>query len=521
MLALLAVKGQDYFMDKLKNDFYQLIKMNNNLFDFILESSPKGLCYCDLENGKETWISQEWKQTLGYDSANNLLSIDNILAKEDLDQLANDLDDKTFDPLAQYPINYKHQNGALVQTVCTGLLLKVPGDDSRRLIIIVKQLIDMDAHKMTADTNEHALNERLKVSEERFRRAFEHAAIGMAIVSLRGKWLRINNSLFNILGYHPSELLRLTFQDITHPEDLNKDLSLLNEVINGSRDSYQMEKRFFHKKGHIVWVILAVSIVKNSNGEPLHFISQLTDISKVKAAEYEIKTVLDLTSDQNRRLLNFAHIVSHNLRSHSGNLTMLLNFIETDEDPQSRDELFRMFRHAASNLQETIGHLNEVVAVNTTLSENLTGINLNKAINGAIGNIEALLKAADAVCINEVTDDLMIDAVPAYLDSILLNFLTNAIKYRSPERKPVIQLSAKTEDNLVVLSIEDNGMGIDLQANRDKIFGMYKTFHSNKDARGIGLFITKNQIEAMGGRVSLESEVNKGTIFKINFKPHQ
>lgn len=368
------------------------------------------------------------------------------------------------------------------------------------------------------DREREHLDEKLRISEERFRRAFEHAAIGMAIVSTTGKWLRINKSLSDMLGYSSAELMKLNFQDITHPEDLNKDLVLLNELIGRKRESYQMEKRYFHKNGHMVWVILAVSVIRNNKGRPLHFISQITDISKVKAAEDEIKTVLDVTNDQNRRLLNFAHIVSHNLRSHSGNLSMLLNFIETDTDENGRQELFKMFRHAAANLQETIGHLNEVVAVNTVIHQSLVVVNLNKAIDGAIGNVEALLKAEGVNCINEVTEDVYISAIPAYLDSILLNFLTNSIKYHSKEREPVIRLSAVLENNLIVLSIEDNGIGIDLKLNRDKIFGMYKTFHNNKDARGIGLFITKNQIEAMGGKVTVESELGQGTVFKIYFK---
>ncbi|WP_316811044.1 PAS domain S-box protein [Pedobacter heparinus] len=363
------------------------------------------------------------------------------------------------------------------------------------------------------------LDEKLRISEERFRRAFEHAAIGMAIISTTGKWLRINKSLSDMLGYSSTELMKLTFQDVTYPEDLNKDLILLSELIGGKRESYQMEKRYFHKSGHLVWVILAVSVIRNNKGKPLHFISQITDISKVKAAEDEIKTVLDVTNDQNRRLLNFAHIVSHNLRSHSGNLSMLLNFIETDTDENGRQELFKMFRHAATNLQETIGHLNEVVAVNSVIHQNLVVVNLRSAIDGAIGNVEALLKAAGINCINEVEDDINISAIPAYLDSILLNFLTNSIKYHSKERKPVIRLSSALENNLIVLTIEDNGIGIDLKLNRDKIFGMYKTFHNNKDARGIGLFITRNQIEAMGGKVTVESELDQGTAFSIYFKP--
>ncbi|MEQ7800267.1 PAS domain S-box protein [Pedobacter sp. ASV1-7] len=495
--------------------------MNEDLFDFILEASPKGLCYCHLAN-KETWINPEWRQVLGYESTQQSWVTEDFLLKDQLDLIVNDLQGKDFNPSAHYLIDYKHQNGSILKTICTGALQKDSEGRAAALLIAIKQYHQASEnlqhqHVHTNGLSKENLNEKLKLSEERFRLAFQHAAIGMAIVSLEGKWLRVNRSLFNILGYRPSELLRLTFQDITHPEDLDKDLNLLNEILERKRDSYQMEKRYLHKEGHIVWVILTVSIVKNSNGEPLHFISQLTDISKVKATELEIQSMMEVTNDQNRRLLNFAHIVSHNLRSHSGNLSMLLNFMETDTNEESRQELFKMFRHATSNLQETVGHLNEVVAVNTTI-ENLSRINLYEAINCAIGNVEALLKAADAICKNEVKEDVIIDAVPAYLDSILLNFLTNAIKYRSPDRTLSIVLKAETEANKVTLSIQDNGMGIDLALNQDKIFGMYKTFHANNDARGIGLFITKNQIEAMGGKVTLDSEVNVGTTFTIHFK---
>jgi len=511
-------------MGTLKNDFYHLIKTNDRLLNFIIDSPPKGFWYCNLEDIQQIWTNPECKQTLGYDVTDKIIKRESIILDDELQKLIENLDGKDFDPAAQYHVSYRHFDGSALQTICTGLITEDEEGNPSGLFIAIKQL--SPAHGRTKRLNKPVdlvqefryLNERFRISEERFQRAFENAAIGMAIVSLKGKWLRINNSLSEILGYTSSELIKVAFQDITHPDDLDKDLNLLNEVLEGKRESYQMEKRYFHKNGHIVWAILAVSIVKDSYGKPLHFVSQITDISKIKEAEIEVKSVLDVTNDQNRRLLNFAHIVSHNLRSHSGNLTMLLSFIETDTDEDSRNELFKMFRHAATNLQETVGHLNEVVAVNTTTRENLIKVNLKRAINGAIGSIEALLKAERVKCINEVNGDVTISAVPAYLDSILLNFLTNSIKYHAKERRPVIKLSAEVKDNLVILNIQDNGLGIDLTLNRDKIFGMYKTFHDNKDARGIGLFITKNQIEAMGGRVYVESEVGKGTTFKIHFK---
>jgi hypothetical protein len=107
---------------------------------------------------------------------------------------------------------------------------------------------------------------------------------------------------------------------------------------------------------------------------------------------------------------------------------------------------------------------------------------------------------------------------PAYLESILLNFLSNAIKYASPDRRPQISLSIFNENGELGLLISDNGIGIDMKKNADKLFGMYKTFNNNADARGIGLFITKNQIDAMGGRVEVESVLGVGSIFKIFFK---
>ena len=107
--------------------------------------------------------------------------------------------------------------------------------------------------------------------------------------------------------------------------------------------------------------------------------------------------------------------------------------------------------------------------------------------------------------------------VPAYLDSVLMNFITNAVKYKDPERDPIVKLSLEQCDNYTVLSITDNGLGIDLERYGEKLFGMYKTFHDNPDARGIGLYITKNQVEAMNGKITVSSNPGKGTTFNIHF----
>src|SRR4030088_3196778 len=108
-----------------------------------------------------------------------------------------------------------------------------------------------------------------------FQSAFEFAAIGMALVSPEGKWLRVNRSICEITGYSEAELLKRTFQDITHPDDLDLDLANVRKMLAGEIKTYQMEKRYFHKDGSIVWVLLSVSLVRTESGEPLFFIGQI------------------------------------------------------------------------------------------------------------------------------------------------------------------------------------------------------------------------------------------------------
>lgn len=129
----------------------------------------------------------------------------------------------------------------------------------------------------------------LKTSEETFRSAMQYAAIGMALVSLEGKWLKVNQSLCQIVGYTEEELLNLTFQTITHPDDLELDLSYVKKLLSGEIKTYQMEKRYIHKNGSIVWVLLSGSLLRNSDGTPLYFIAQIQSIDAQKKIEEELK----------------------------------------------------------------------------------------------------------------------------------------------------------------------------------------------------------------------------------------
>jgi PAS domain S-box-containing protein len=138
---------------------------------------------------------------------------------------------------------------------------------------------------VTDITQRKRAEEALRESEERFRNAFDFAAIGMALVAPDGRFLRVNRSLCNMLGYPATELLTRHFQSLTHADDLEPDLDLVRQMLDGSIPYYHLEKRYFHKEGRIIWALLSVSLVRGRHREPLYFISQIEDITERKNAE--------------------------------------------------------------------------------------------------------------------------------------------------------------------------------------------------------------------------------------------
>ncbi|MEN1785776.1 MAG: ATP-binding protein, partial [Bacteroidota bacterium] len=256
----------------------------------------------------------------------------------------------------------------------------------------------------------------------------------------------------------------------------------------------------------------------NIDGSAKGLIGLSMDISDLVQKENELGDLINVTAEQNKKLINFAHIVSHNLRSHTANLSMLLDFLTKEEEESEKGRIMTMLTKASDNLMDTLENLNEVVDINTNVNVEKKSLNLNDQIKRVQENLAAFLQQHKAKINSTIASDVYVSAVPAYLESIILNLLTNAVKYRHKDRRPAINLTAKKQNGYLIFSVSDNGLGIDMQKYGSKLFGMYKTFHKNTDARGIGLYLTKNQIEAMGGSIMACSEVGQGSTFSIYFK---
>lgn len=376
--------------------------------------------------------------------------------------------------------------------------------------------IFQDIHKKTIIAKDLAAKEAM------LSKIFDHAVVGKATINLKGKWLKVNNSLCDMLGYKEEEFFNFqSFKDIAHPEDVHVGLGFHKKMLAGEINHFKVEKRYLSKTGEIIYALLSSSMVKDKNNEPQFIIVQISDLTNIKKASREIEKLLHTTENQNKRLLNFAHIVSHNLRSHSGNLKMLLDIIKSDLECIEGNEAFSLLDHAVDELQETVSSLNEVATINIKNDLSITPVNLLKSFKSVLASINGQIMKSEAKLTLDIDPNLHVNAVPAYLDSIILNFLTNAIKYRKPNIDLEIDISTVIKKEYVILKIKDNGLGIDLERNGAKLFGMYKTFHKHKDARGIGLFITKNQVESIGGKIEVKSKVNIGSTFFIYLKHHE
>lgn len=333
------------------------------------------------------------------------------------------------------------------------------------------------------------------------------------------------------LGYNAEEVIGKHTPEIFHLKtELDKVGKIISENTGRKVEGFDIfvenaklgipERRnwtYLRKDKTTYPILLSVTAIKKNN-VITGFLGIGNDITEIKKAEEEIKSLLNISQDQNERLKNFAYIVSHNLRSHSGGIAMLLDLLKDEYPEIYENELLQYLKNSSDNLTETITHLTDVVQINLETKENLKTVALKPIIVKNISSLLSLAKKNKVLITNKVADNITVLGLPAYLDSIIMNFLTNGIKYSSKDRSSYIEISSEVSGDFVILIFKDNGLGIDLEKNRHKIFNIYKTFHSNEDAKGVGLYITKNQIESMGGHIEVESTINVGTTFKVFLK---
>ncbi len=253
-------------------------------------------------------------------------------------------------------------------------------------------------------------------------------------------------------------------------------------------------------------------------------VTEFRDITERKLAEEKIidqntrlTTVSEDLRRKNEQLEEFTQIVSHNLRSPVGNILTLISFFENADVEDERGDYLRLIKESSTNLLKTLHELNEVLQIKQNKNIEKQHITFHEVFKHVCGMLNAKIVEANADLSADFSEAPEIDYPNIYMESIFLNLLSNALKYTFPGRRPVIRLRTYHQDDMTFLEISDNGAGINLDRYGHHVFKLRKTFHRHPESRGIGLFMIKNQIETMGGEITISSKENEGTTFYVNF----
>jgi PAS domain S-box-containing protein len=393
-------------------------------------------------------------------------------------------------------------------------------DDAGRVSGYIGTVIDV--------TERREREAALRDVQERLRSAFDDAAVGMALVATDGRWLRVNGAVCAIVGYTREELLATTFQAITHPDDLAPDLGHLRRLLNGEISSYQMEKRYFHKQGHVVWILLSVTLARDEQGRPQHCISQIQDITQRKRAEAELQRAKETAEAASRAKSEFLANMSHEIRTPmNGILGMTELALDTELTPEQRDYV----QTAKSSAEALLTVINDILDFSKIEARKLDLDLIPFGLREALGDtLQALALAAhrkglELACRIDpgIPDALLGD--PGRLRQVLTNLLGNAIKFT--ERGEVVvrvwappdKQAGKGDSVCLVFEVSDTGVGIPVEKQR-LIFDPFTQADGSTTRRhggtGLGLTISTRLVAMMGGAIQVESEVGRGSRFHFD-----
>jgi len=342
---------------------------------------------------------------------------------------------------------------------------------------------------------------------------FEYSPDLLCIASYDGYFKKINPSVSKVLGYSEQELYTTKIMDFVHPEDRAGTIAHRTEIIKDQSNSKNFQNRYIKKDGSYVW--LSWTSIVYHEFECVFAIAK--DITQQKQLEKERNDLVNDLLSVNKRLAHFAKVASHDLRAPIINIISLFDFIE--EDKITNDDslnVINLIKKSTLRVQETLEkYISDITEVDITKEKKLQDI--EKITRTIIDSISESIKNSHAVISTDFKFFNKILFKNNYLESIIQNLITNAVKYASPERPLNLKIYTQIENGIKQLIVSDNGLGMDMFLVKDKIFKMNQTFHQHKESKGVGLFLVKSQLEEMNASISVESKVNVGTTFIISF----
>lgn len=361
--------------------------------------------------------------------------------------------------------------------------------------------------------------EALKKSEANLRTIFDNTTTVYILVDTDFKIVSFNKGAFDGLSKDLGKTLEAGKEMIDFIAEDKKQMTLemYKRVFEG--EQFKLEEFYTLKDGTTLWYDMQLLPVRMENNKVLNMIVYLSDITKRKNAEFEKEKITSNLLQRNKDLEQFSYIISHNLRMPVANIIGLIdNFTMDKISPAERKEITASLHISAKQLDEIVLDLNKILHVGKKDSENKQLLKLSDSLRDTKISLNFIIKKENAVIESDFSGIDELYTIKSYIASIFYNLILNSIKYRQHTLTPHIRITTKKSNNKILLTFSDNGLGIDLPKKKDEIFGLYKRFHKHVQGKGVGLYMVKLQVEALGGKITVTSEVNKGTIFTIEFE---
>ena len=404
---------------------------------------------------------------------------------------------------------FRCADGTYKHVIDRGFLIK---DKSGKIVRMIGAIQDVSKEKEE--------EERLRLLET----VITNTKIAIAIANIElnetqyPKIWYVNPAFSEITGFSREEVVSKDFSILFNK---NTDVLQLENLKNAIKEYREctFETACSKKDGTPFWISLSMIPVNDFEGRHSHWISIQRDITIEKEKIKEREQLIKELTKNNNDLKQFSYITSHNLRAPLSNLTGLLNLIE-DIPIENEDlkEIIDGFANSTYMLNETINDLAKVIIIKDSSAIKKEKILVKDVFENVFNQVSFLINTIKPILKIDLEETYVLNSNKSYLESIFLNLMTNSLKYKSTKRQLKINVTSKVEGDEVIIVFEDNGIGIDMERNKNKIFGLYQRFHNLPDSKGLGLYLVKSQVEAMDGTISVESEVEKGTTFIIKFK---
>lgn len=329
-----------------------------------------------------------------------------------------------------------------------------------------------------------------------------------------GYFRKVNPAFIELIGYTEAELFANPISHLVHPDDRASTAETRGHVLEGI-PLLNFQNRYIKKSGEIVWLTWTSIPVPDKN--IIYGIAK--NITHLKKMEEDRQVLIKDLSSVNSALKQLTSAIAHDLRSPVNNMISLfslldLSKIQDEETLISLDLLEQSVRKLKDTLNDQVDHLKETLLPKS----NLKLVNLREVFHTTVDSIRSLIEDSRTTFVVDFSEIENLMAHNFHLHSIFLNLITNSIKFAKPGTPPVITITTKKETDFSQVRFSDNGIGLDMKTNKDKLFGLNQVFTNHNDSKGVGLYLVKNHMTNLGGNIEVASEVNVGSTFTLTFR---